>query len=145
MKFMNIRILLTVLLATLTGCAPHFQASDLSGTWSGMDHTINARGKSLTTKVITLEVDDNGLITGTTTWSLVDGPGGNHDDKPVTSDSEDVIGAFDTTTGEFYLVETRENGHWRGQMLSGDRVRAFLVQTGARPVVSTVELTRQSD
>ncbi|MCH2133554.1 MAG: hypothetical protein MK116_07375 [Phycisphaerales bacterium] len=143
---MNTRIIIALsLLVALTGCAPHFQASDLNGTWSGVDHTINSRGKSLTTKIITLNVDDNGLITGTTTWSLVDGPGGNHNDKPVASDSEDVIGAFDTATGEFYLVETRENGHWRGQMLSRDRVRAFLVQTGEKPVVSTVELTRQAD
>ena len=137
--------LFTALLVVLGGCSPQFKPTDLDGTWIGQDHTINSRGKSLTTKQVTLNVDSDGLITGETTWTLVEGPGGNHNDKPVTSDAEEVIGAFDASTGEFYLVETRENGMWHGRMLSKDRLQAFLVQTGVKPVVATVELERQFD
>ncbi len=132
-------------LAVLVGCSPAYQATDLDGTWTGQDYTINARGKSLTTKQVTLNVDGNGLISGRTSWTLVDGAGGNHLEKPVKRDSEEVIGVFHPETGEFYLVEKQETGIWQGKMLSRNRLHAFLFQSGEKPVVSMIELQRVSD
>ncbi len=133
------------LLLALPACTTSFRTSDLDGTWIGRDHTINSRGQSVTSKEIVLQVDDNGLINGTTTWALIDGAGGNDGDAPVAGDTEDIIGVFDATSGEFYLVETEERGFWRGRMLSRDRIQAFLVQSGDRPVAAVVRLQRRTD
>ena len=138
-------VICPVLCLVLAGCAPSYTASDLDGTWVGRDYTINSRGHSLTSKEVTLNVDANGIITGSTAWTLLDGAGGNHGDAPVASDAEDIIGVFDPKSGEFYLVEMRENGIWRGRMLSRNRLRAFLFQSGEKPVVSTIELERKID
>ena len=117
----------------------------MDGTWVGRDYTINSRGHSLTSKEVTLAVDANGLITGSTAWTLLAGEGGNRGDAPVASDAEEIIGVFDPRSGEFYLVETNESGFWRGRMLSRDHLQAFLVQSGKKPVAATIELRRKTD
>ena len=119
--------------------------NDLNGTWVGQDETINSRGISLTQKTVILKVDDDGLITGSTSWSLISGPGGHHLDTPATKDAEPVIGAFDPETGTFYLAEMDEPGFWYGTLRQRDEARCFLVQTGPKPVVSSVVLRRQAD
>ena len=140
-----INIICPILLLVLSGCSTSFTASDLEGTWVGRDYTINSRGHSLTSKKVTLAVDANGLITGSTAWTLLDGAGGNRGDAPVASDAEDIIGVFDPASGEFYLVEMDESGFWRGRMLSRDHLQAFLVQSGKKPVAATIELQRAAD
>ena len=77
MTIRNFIVLILVLipLAGLAGCTPSYKTSDLDGTWIGQDETINSRGISLTKKTVVLEVDDNGLIKGTTSWDLVSGDG----------------------------------------------------------------------
>lgn len=142
-----VRLLLLSVLSfvSMGGCASPYEATDLDGTWLGRDHTINSRGKSLTDKSVKLVVDGNGLVRGTTSWHLVEGDGGDKVDVPVDADSEDIIGVFEPESGEFYLVEMRENGIWRGRMLSRNRLRAFLFQSGEKPVVSTIELERKID
>ena len=142
------RTISTVALGLLLGlpaCTTSFRTSDLDGTWTGRDYTINSRGHSLTSKEVVLTVDDNGLITGSTSWTLLDGAGGNDGETPVASDTEDIIGVFDPTSGEFYLVETNESGFWRGRMVSRDRIQAFLVQPGEKPVAATIQLQRRND
>ena len=146
--FTTPRVVSAICLALLCcplGCAPSYTASDLDGTWVGRDYTINSRGHSLTSKKVTLAVDANGLITGSTAWTLLDGAGGNRGDAPVASDAEEIIGVFDPDSGEFYLVEMDESGFWRGRMLSRDRLQAFLVQSGPKPVAATIELQRAAD
>ena len=150
MAHMTIRnfIVLTLVLiplAALAGCTPNYKATDLDGIWIGQDQTINSRGKSLTTKTVTLTVDGDGLISGTTSWTLITGAGGNHEEKDVVKDAENVIGVFRPETGEFYLAETQENGFWRGELVNRNKLRAFLIQTGEKPVVSTIELERKVD
>ena len=138
-------LLLAAGMIMLGGCQHTYKTSDLDGTWIGQDETINSRGISLTSKTVVLNVDDNGLIKGTTSWDLVNGDGGNHIDKKTNKDSEPVIGAFEPSTGRFYLAEMDEPGFWQGEMISKTKARCFLVQTGPKPVVSTIVLERQSD
>ena len=132
------------LLALLTGGSTTYTAEDLDGIWVGNDHTINSRGKSLTRKELKLDVDDDGLISGTTTWTLVTGEGGHDGDTPAPSDSEVIYGAFDANAGTFFLVETEENGFWRGRFDGRDAIRCFLVQPGEKPVAAFVVLERKS-
>ena len=150
MTYMTIRnfivlILVLIPLAGLAGCTPNYKTSDLHGTWIGQDETINSRGISMTKKTVILNVEDNGLIKGTTSWDLIAGDGGNHIDKKTNKDSEPVIGVFEPSTGRFYLAEMDEPGFWQGEMISKTKARCFLVQTGPKPVVSTIILERQSD
>ena len=133
-----------LLVLGLGACTPTFVAGDLEGTWVGRDHTLNARGKSLTDKRMVLEVDADGMVRGSTSWSLVEGAGGNHVTTQVDEDSEPVLGSFDPASGTFYLVETEEVGFWHGKLLGDDRARLFLVQPGPRPVSSFVEMSRES-
>ena len=138
-------VLLAASMIMLGGCQHTYKISDLDGTWVGQDETINARGISLTKKTVVLDVDDKGLIRGTTSWDLVNGAGGDRLETPTNRDSEAIIGVFEPSTGRFYLAEMEEPGFWHGEMLSKNKVRCFLVQTGPKPVVSTVVLERQSD
>ena len=131
------------LLAMFAGCSSGYQMDDLSGTWVGDDHTINSRGKSLTRKTIVLNVDGDGLIDGSATWTMVKGEGGHDGNTKVRTDSEDVIGAFDPQDGTFFLVETEETGFWHGRMVSPEVIRCFLVQSGEKPVSSFVELRKK--
>lgn len=133
----------TVLCSLLAGCSTGWTNADLEGTWVGRDHTINSRGRSVTHKKIVLKVDREGLIDGSTTWTLVDGDGGHADDAPTRSDSEQVYGAFDKEDGTFYLVETEESGFWHGRLVAPDAIRCFLVQPGEKAVSAFVELTKQ--
>ena len=130
-------------LAMFAGCSSGYCMDDLSGTWVGDDHTINSRGKSLTQKTIVLNVDDDGLIDGSATWTMVTGEGGHDGNAKVRTDSEDVIGAFDPQDGTFVLVETEEPGFWKGRMVSPEVIRCFLVQSGKKPVASFVELRKK--
>ena len=132
-----------VLCSLLAGCSSGWTNEDLDGTWVGRDHTINSRGRSVTRKEIVLAVDRDGLIEGTTTWTLLDGEGGHAGDAPSRSDSEQVYGAFDSEDGTFYLVETEESGFWHGRLVAPDAIRCFLVQPGEKPVSAFVELTKQ--
>ena len=138
-------VLAATCLTTLGGCQHTYKTSDLHGTWIGQDETINSRGISMTKKTVILNVEDNGLIKGTTSWDLIAGDGGNHIDKKTNKDSEPVIGVFEPSTGRFYLAEMDEPGFWQGEMISKTKARCFLVQTGPKPVVSTIILERQSD
>ena len=130
---------------TLIGCSQKFSNSDLDGTWVGTDHVRNSRGISTTNKTVSLAVDENGLISGTTKWSLLSGPGGNTKDAPAVEDIEKIIGAFDAASGKVYLVEMEENGFWQGQLTSPNTMRIFLVQTGEKPVVAHMILNRSAD
>ena len=150
MAYMTIRnfivlILVLIPLTGLAGCTPNYKTSDLHGTWIGQTNTINSRGSSLTKKTIVLNVDDNGLIKGSASWVLVIGDGGNHNDKKTNKDSEPIIGVFEPISGRFYLAEMDEPGFWYGEMISKNKARCFLVQTGPKSVVSTIILERQSD
>ena len=130
-------------LTMFAGCSSGYCMDDLSGTWVGDDHTINSRGKSLTQKTIVLNVDDDGLIDGSATWTMVTGEGGHDGNTKARTDSEDVIGAFDPQDGTFFLVETEEAGFWQGRMVSPELIRCFLVQPGEKPVSSFAELRKQ--
>ena len=76
MAHMTIRnfIVLTLVLiplAALAGCTPNYKATDLDGIWIGQDQTINSRGKSLTTKTVTLTVDGDGRAYSGRCWCTV--------------------------------------------------------------------------
>lgn len=129
----------------LMGCSQRFSNHDLDGTWVGTDHVSNSRGISTTNKTLSLSVDQHGLISGTTKWTLLTGPGGNKKDAPTIEDIEKVIGAFDADSGKVYLVETEENGFWQGELTSPDTMHIFLVQTGEKPVISFMVLNRTGD
>jgi hypothetical protein len=115
----------------------------LNGTWTGTDYTINSLGKSSTQKTITLNVDEHNLITGTSSWTLLSGPGGiDSGTSNVVGDTETIIGTYDPYSGRFYLAETKENGTWRGEIVNSTCIRANLLQAGSQPVASTVILNK---
>ena len=60
----------------LGGCQQPHSHEHLNGTWKGTSHSINSSGRSHTTKYLVLEVDEKGLIEGTSGWTLLEGPGG---------------------------------------------------------------------
>lgn len=126
----------------LGGCQQSMTHEDVTGTWKGTGHTINSRGRSHTTKFLVLEVDENGLIEGTSGWKLIDGTGGHDGDVPSTGSEERIIGAFIPATGEIHLVETEENGRLHGTLLDERRMRMVLVQPGSKPVASAFLLTK---
>ena len=138
----SITALLFLFILCSVGCQHHYTNHDLEGTWESDGYTINSRGKTLTTKTLKIEVDSNGLITGTSAWRAGEGPGGHDGESPTRSATEEVLGAFDPDTGTFYLVETEENGFSHGQMLPNGTIRVFKVQAGTKPVASATTLTR---
>jgi hypothetical protein len=125
-----------------SGCQQTHSHEHVTGTWEGDGPTINSLGRSHTSKYLVLEVDENGLIEGTSGWKLNDGPGGHDGDEPSIGNEERVIGTFVPATGEIHLVETGENGHLRGTMLDRGRIRMVLLQPGEKPVASSFVLTR---
>jgi hypothetical protein len=114
----------------------------LNGTWKGTSHSINSSGRSHTTKYLVLEVDEQGLIEGTSGWSLLEGPGGHSGDASSTQSEEKIIGTFVPATGEIHLVETKENGYLHGTMLDQQRIQMMLVQPGEKPVASSFILIK---
>ena len=135
-------LLAATLTAGLLGCQKKYTHHDMTGTWRGSGHTINSRGKSFTHKVLVIEIDEDGLVEGTSGWELVNGRGGHDGELPAASDSEEVIGVFDSDSGKLHLVEMREHGILTGQVLDLDRIRMVLVQSGEKPVASTFILDR---
>ena len=129
----------------LAGCTKQIKPRHLAGTWVGTDRCLNSLGPVETRKTWVFEVSENGDITGTTRWQLMDGKGGHDGDKLVDAHAEDVIGAFDPRTGDFYLVEMEENGIIHGRFINKDEISVFLVQSGKKPVVSHIELNRKID
>lgn len=134
--------IVTLITCLSNGCQTHYAHDEFTGTWRGTGHTINSRGKQLTKKFISIEIDENGLVEGRSGWELVDGSGGHDGDTPTITASEEVIGVFDPEDGELNLVETREHGILRGTVLDRDRIKMVLVQSGEKPVASTFVLTR---
>jgi len=134
-----------VLVLVLASCTKHVKPQHLAGTWVGTDRCLNSLGPVETQKTWVFEVDEAGGITGTTKWHLIDGKGGHDGDKLVDMHAEDVIGAFDSGSGEFYLVEMEENGIIHGRFINKDEISVFLVQSGKKPVVSHIELNRKID
>ncbi|MAT80583.1 MAG: hypothetical protein CMJ29_02925 [Phycisphaerae bacterium] len=139
------RFLLVVcpLLLVAFGCTNTVRPQHLAGTWVGTDRCLNSLGAVETQKTWVFEVSENGDISGTTRWQLLDGKGGHDGDKLVDTHAEEVIGAFDPRTGDFYLVEMEENGIIHGRFINKDEISVFLVQSGKKPVVSHIELRRQ--
>ena len=135
-------LLAATFIAGLLGCQPKYSHHEMTGTWRGTGHTINSRGKSLTQKFLVIEIDENGLVDGTSGWELVTGSGGHDGETPTVTASEEVIGVFDPQVGELHLVETREHGILNGTILDRDRIRMVLVQSGEKPVASTFILKR---
>ena len=132
-----------IAMAQATTNAPNqYQQSDIAGTWQGTGHTINSRGKTHSKKELVIEVDEQGLITGTSGWELIEGAGGFQADKPVQGDNEKIIGVFRPDSGEIHLVEMAENGILHGKLISKDQLRMVLMQAGEKPAASTYILNR---
>ena len=127
---------------TLGGCQQSVSHEHLTGTWEGTGHTINSAGRSHTTKYLVLEVDERGLIEGTSGWKLIDGPGGHDRETASVGNEERIIGTFVPATGQIHLVETGEHGHLQGTLLDRSRIRMVLLQPGEKPVASTFILMK---
>ena len=126
----------------LGGCQQPHSHEQVTGTWEGTGHTINSSGRSQTNKYLVLEVDEQGLVKGTSGWKLIEGPGGHEGDTPSTQSEETLVGTFVPATGEIHLVETEENGYLHGTLLDQQRIRMVLVQPGEKHVASTFILTK---
>jgi hypothetical protein len=117
------------------------------GTWSGERVVVNRLGKQLVWAELMLETVEDGTIRGTSSWTLLEGAGGDAggdaENQPVVGDTEDVYGAVGRRGREFYLVESPEAGILRGTLIGRNRMEVFLVQSGERPVAGASVLKRE--
>jgi hypothetical protein len=90
-----------------------------------------------------LETVEDGTIRGTSSWTLLEGAGGDAENQPVVGDTEEVYGAVGRRGREFYLVESPEAGILRGTLFGRNRMEVFLVQSGERPVAGASVLKRE--
>ncbi|MCH2132629.1 MAG: hypothetical protein MK116_02650 [Phycisphaerales bacterium] len=114
----------------------------LAGNWEGEAWRINSRGASRILDQIELQVDQHGLVTGTRTWTTLEGKGGHNGRTPVKSDVEELLGVFHPETGEFRLVEMNEPGHFEGRLVDRNTIEFFSTQPGRQPSTSMERLSR---
>ena len=115
----------------------------IEGTWSGERTVINQFGIQNVWAVLEIGPVEAHMLQGTSSWSLLEGTGGNHEEELVKSDSEEVLGAVDHLGSEFYLVETQESGIYRGHLIGRNKIKLFLIQSGAFPVAGFSVMHRE--
>ena len=120
-----------------------FKPEIYTGTWSGWDLAVNRNGPVRTFKKVVLSCDQNGSLQGTVSWQAFGDPlGFDATQGAVASDSEEVIGLVETSTGAVLLVEKEEAGTFKGSVLPDGSLRLRQTQPGQQPVVAVMHLSR---
>lgn len=129
-------------LAASSQTEPLWPVQLLEGHWEGDAWRINSRGTSRFRDHISISVDKHGLITAERSWETLDGAGGHRGRTPVKKDVEELIGVFNSYTGEFRLVEMDEPGTISGHVLDADTIVFYSTQPGRQPSTSSEQLSR---
>ena len=119
------------------------RAQCIVGTWSGERVVVNRLGKQLVWAEFVIEVVESGTIKGTSSWTLLEGAGGDSETEIVAGDTEEVFGAVGRRGREFYLAESLEPGILLGTMIGRNRMEVVLIQSGAWPVAGASVLKRE--
>ena len=115
-------------------CKPPINLSELSGIYSAQNIGINSIGKHVGTSMLSINVDNDGVITGTRSWESPTHSGHTDDGKVTKAHAEKIIGVVDPFDCEIGLAEYDEPGIYRGRLLPDGSIDMILLQSGNKPV-----------
>ncbi|MGI9497840.1 MAG: hypothetical protein ACR2NK_17420 [Mariniblastus sp.] len=129
-----------------------FSADDFNGRWHGIAKVINKSGRFDCNQHLTIEVDENGGVTGKIGWSILPKKsetddtqtfGNNSSGEKVDKHTEDIIGLLNTEDGTLTMVEQFESGTLKGKMRSDGTLELLRTQPGEFHVVTHAILKRE--
>ena len=129
-----------------------FTAKDFNGSWHGIAKVINKSGRFDCNQHLTIEVDNDGGVTGKIGWSLLPKKsetddnqkfGNNSSGEKVDKHTEDIIGLLNTEDGTLAMVEQYESGTLNGKMRSDGTLELLRTQPGEFHVVTHAILKRE--
>lgn len=115
-------------------CKPPTNLSEISGLYSAKNIGINSIGKHIGISTLSIEVDNDGVISGTRSWESATNPGHTEDGKLTKAQAERIIGVVDPFDCEIGLAEYNEPGSYRGRLMQDGSIDIILIQSGKRPV-----------
>ncbi|MDG2182473.1 MAG: hypothetical protein P8L78_12330 [Mariniblastus sp.] len=122
-----------------------FSAKDFNGSWHGIAKVINKAGRFDCNQHLTIEVDNDGGVTGKIGWSILPKKsetddnqkfGNNSSGEKVDKHTEDIIGLLNTEDGTLTMVEQFESGTLKGKMRSDGTLELLRTQPGEFHVVT---------
>ena len=117
-----------------TSCKPPADLSEISGQYSAVNIGINSIGKHVGVSKLSIDVDNDGVISGTRSWESKTNAGHKEDGTLTKSHVEEIIGVVDPFDCEIGLAEYDEDGSYRGRLMPDGSIDIILVQSGKRPV-----------
>lgn len=120
-------------------------AKDFNGSWHGIAKVINKAGRFDCNQHLTIEVDNDGGVTGKIGWSILPKKsetddnqkfGNNSSGEKVDKHTEDIIGLLNTEDGTLTMVEQFESGTLKGKMRSDGTLELLRTQPGEFHVVT---------
>ena len=115
-------------------CKPPKNLSEISGLYSAENIGINSIGKHIGISTLSIEVDNDGVISGTRSWESATDSGHTEDGKLTKAHVEKVIGVVDPFDCEIGLADINEPGSYRGRLMQDGSIDIILIQSGKRPV-----------
>ena len=122
-----------------------FSAKDFNGSWHGIAKVINKAGRFDCNQHLTIEIDNDGGVTGKIGWSILPKKsetddnqkfGNNSSGEKVDKHTEDIIGLLNTEDGTLTMVEQFESGTLKGKMRSDGTLELLRTQPGEFHVVT---------
>jgi hypothetical protein len=127
-------------------------ADDFNGSWNGIAKVINKSGRFDCNQHLTIEVDNNGGVTGKIGWSILPKKsetndtqkfGNNLGGDEVEKHTEEIIGLLNIEDGTLAMVEQFELGTLNGKMRSDGTLELLRTQPGEFHVVTHAVLKRE--
>jgi len=115
-------------------CSAPQALTQLSGVYEADNIGINKLGKHIGTSTLTLDVDPDGVIQGSRSWSSDKHQGHTADGTITKGDSEELIGVVDASTCAIGLADIDELGTYRGQLRSDGAIDLILLAPGEHPL-----------
>lgn len=129
-----------------------FSADDFNGRWHGIAKVINKSGRFDCNQHLTIDVDENGGVTGKIGWSILPRRsetgdkqtfGNNLVGEEVVEHTEEIVGLLNIEDGTLAMVEQSESGTLNGKMRSDDTLELLRTQPGEFHVVTHAILKRE--
>ena len=127
-------------------------ADDFNGSWNGIAKVINKSGRFDCHQHLTIEVDNNGGVTGKIGWSILPKKSETNDTQKfgnnlvgdeVEKHTEEIIGLLNIEDGTLAMVEQFELGTLNGKMRSDGTLELLRTQPGEFHVVTHAVLKRE--
>ena len=125
---------------------------DFDGSWQGTAKVMNKSGRFDCLQYCTIEVGEDGGVTGTISWSILpkkpktgDNPkfGNNLVGEKVEKHTEEIIGLLNFETGTLSMVERSESGTLNGNMRPDGTIELLRTQPGEFHVITHAILKRE--